>query len=95
MEIDGTWLVAVRVEEGKTFVGYQTECRAGKGWDRRALGDERDSDGRQFLDFREPPRRSREEKQEHFPLRGPRAFREIATAIRDAGQLSWDEHHTV
>jgi hypothetical protein len=45
--------------------------------------------------MREALERTIEEKLVGYPLRGPRAGREILVALRDAGQGSFDEHHII
>ncbi len=94
VRIDDSWVTAMRVEGGKTFDDYLTLARSGPGQDPRVVGDDRDSDMVRFISFRDSVIRMRELPVPGWPLKGTRATKEATIALRDAGQSSWEEHHT-
>ena len=107
VKVDGHWLHAVRIEEknvgGPTVRGapqpviswdsYRQLGSGSSARDAMLLGDERDSRGVRYLDFRAAVERSRPEVFKGFPLSGPHVAPELAIAIRDAGQPGFEAHH--
>ena len=95
VEVDTKWVTASRVDAGKTWDDFVRSSRSDRAKDSRLLGDSRDSDGLRHLAFRDALGKSKEETLVGYPLKGPRLAREMMSAIRDAGQDSYDEHHSV
>ena len=102
VEVDGAWTHCVRLggisthaPALPTWSDYRRVIASRKGKDCRLLGDVRDHDGVRFLSLREGLEKMVEEKLIGYPLRGPRAAREMLVALRDAGQSSFDEHHII
>ena len=93
--IDEEWVACARVPAGESWDDFAIRLRAGKARDPRLIGDIRDKNKARFVSFRDSLGRMNEEKLDGWPLKGERAMKEAMNSIRDAGQDSWDDHHTV
>ena len=108
-KVDGHWLQAVRIDSqdisqlpvvqgsppNVTSWDFFRRLSSGDGIrDCRMLGDDRDSRGARFLDFRSMLLRSKQVDQVGFPLKGPHVAPEMAVALRDAGQEGFEIHHS-
>ena len=93
--IDENWVGCSRAPAGESWDDFAVRLRAGKARDPRLIGDIRDSMKARFVSFWDSLGRTSGEKLEGWPLKGERAMKEAMNSIHDAGQDSWDDHHTI
>ena len=93
-QVDDKWLCACKALESDVDAdGFRRRLRAGPGRDVRVLADERESDGRPYLQFALILSLVKELGFAHWPIQGPRSVKDYIVAIRALGAGGFLEFH--